>query len=530
MFSDFDKLFDNHVFELVGKTENSLEVSINYDSNIITDGYTIDVRKNLLTINASSERGIIYAIDVVNSLPFIENNKVAMPIVLIEDEPSFKFRGIVEGYYGTPWTYEERIDMFKFMKNHRLNTYIYGPKTDIYHREKWCDDYPEDEINKLASLVKEANNAKVDFWYTISPGYHKEGIYAFDYNNEDDFNRLFKKIDQLVGIGILNFGLLLDDIDYKLSEENKLRFKRPGVAHAYICNRMYDYLKGIIPNVNFVMCPTEYHQIGDSQYRTDLRENLDNDIIVFFTGDNVCAEAITKSDMELTREAYDKQLFIWDNFPVSDFKYGVREYLGPIKNRTSSLPRYAEGYLINPSIHYYISKVGMATMADFAWNVPGYNEEISFEKALKEVSPEFYQHSKPFIKFNYPSVLSYGDIEKHKYWVENNDYTNIMHTYEELCKSAKQLLKLDLDIIDELRPWLDRALKEAEVAYKIIKKTITKEEILEFLQDIHFLGSEIIDNLIKNTGLLTDEEFITLITKRRGPEWYRIFEEKRWKK
>ena len=530
MFSDFHNLFDSEKFELVSNKENALTVSITFDEKIQNDGYVIDIRKGMINISASTERGIWYAIDVINELPVKENFRIALPIVLIEDEPSFKYRGIVEGYYGTPWTFEERVEMFDFMKKHRLNSYIYGPKTDIYHREKWCDNYPEDESNKLAELVKKANDYKIDFWYTISPGYIKEGNYAFDYNNEEDFNRLFRKIDQLIGLGINDFGLLLDDIDYKLSPENKIRFKRPGVAHAYICNRMYDYLKQVLPNVRFVMCPTEYHQIGISQYRTDLKDNLNQDINVFFTGDNVCAEAITKSDMQLTKEAYDKNLFIWDNFPVSDFKYGVREYIGPITNRTVHMPEYSEGYFINPSVHYHISKIGMATMADYCWNTYGYNAEIAFEKALKEVSIDFYNACKPFVRFNYPSVLSYGDIEKHSQLRLNKENEVIKAIYSEVEASAKALLKLDLGIIEELKPWLEHAIFEAKIAGKILDNQVNKDELLKYLEDSHFLGSEIIDELIKQTELLTDEEYQTLITKRRGPLWYRVFEEKRWKK
>ena len=60
-------------------------------------------------------------------------------------------RGIVEGFYGKPWTQEQRIDMMAFCEAHRLNAYIYAPKDDPYHREKWREPYPEAQIKKIFS-------------------------------------------------------------------------------------------------------------------------------------------------------------------------------------------------------------------------------------------------------------------------------------------------------------------------------------------------------------------------------------------
>ncbi len=34
-------------------------------------------------------------------------------------------RGIVEGFYGTPWTQAHRLDMLEFCGAHGLNAYIY---------------------------------------------------------------------------------------------------------------------------------------------------------------------------------------------------------------------------------------------------------------------------------------------------------------------------------------------------------------------------------------------------------------------
>jgi hyaluronoglucosaminidase len=529
MFSKLTSFFDKDKFEFINE-EDSLKLSVDFDSNIKTDGFILDVRQKAISIQVSDNRGLLYAIDTLNNLAKKSDEGFEIPIILIEDEPSFTHRGIIEGFYGTPWSFEERIDMIDFMRHNRLNTYIYAPKTDEYHRAKWCDLYPEDLLTEITLVFDKAKENHIDFFYTISPGYIKEGEYAFDYLNELDFQRLFRKLDQFIDLGITSYGLLLDDIDYQLTDKQKTIFSRPGIAHAYICNRMNEYLKEKIKNYQMVMCPTEYHQIGESRYRQDLKENLDKNIKVFFTGDNVCAEAITKSDIEMTRKAFGNDLFIWDNFPVSDFTYGVREYLAPIRNRYSKISDYASGYFINPSLHYHISKIGMQTMAEYAWNSEGYNPDNAFERALREIDEVFYKEGKNFVEFVYPSVVSYGKLHEYNQLVIKKDYQSIIKLYDGLKKSAEELLDLNLKIIEELEPWLKHAIAEDEMVRKLIHGNVSKEELLIYLQDKHFLGMDLIDKLICESKLLSDKEYQDLVTKRRGVQWYRVFEEKRWKK
>jgi hyaluronoglucosaminidase len=525
----FSERIDKSKFEL-DKDSFDFKLRVFVNPELKEDGYKIYIKKDNIELSSANTRGMIYAINFFNEFCEITENGFRLPITFVEDEPSFKYRGIIEGYYGTPWTFEERKDMIDFIVNNRLNSYIYAPKTDEYHRAKWCDLYPEDFFNELKKLFEETKKNEIDFYYTISPGYIKEGDYAFDYTNKADFERLYRKIDQFIEIGVTNFGLLLDDIDYKISENQQNSFPRPGLAHAYICNALNQYLASKIEDYKMVMCPTEYHHIGESQYRTDLKENLDENIFVFFTGDNVCAEAITQSDMALTKAAYGKELFIWDNFPVSDFTYGVREFIAPLTNRYTKMHEYAPGFFINPSIHYHISKIGMQTMAEYAWNSEGYDEEKAFTRALRANGEEFYQNCLDFVEFNFPSVLDYGKLHEYNHLVETKKYQELKLIYRKAVLSAEALLKMKLPIIEELKPWLLRLIKEEKLFIKIVDDNYTKSEVLEFLEDKHFLGMEIIDNVIKQFDILTKEEYEELITKRRGRPWYRVFEEKRWKK
>lgn len=51
------------------------------------------------------------------------------------DEDSNKFLlGVVEGFYGRPFTSEQRKELFKKLKRFGLQLFIYAPKDDCKHR------------------------------------------------------------------------------------------------------------------------------------------------------------------------------------------------------------------------------------------------------------------------------------------------------------------------------------------------------------------------------------------------------------
>lgn len=525
MFADFEKLLNEDKF-IISSSSSHLRLNIIYSPMFVEDGYDMEITSNEINIKVSNYRGIRYAFQALNEIAIVDN-KAKLPIIKISDAPSFKYRGIIEGYYGTPWSFEERMDMVDFMDKQRLNCYMYAPKSDLYHREKWFELYPSDEINKIITLKDALEDKGIDFFYCISPGHATNKEDSFNFVGEKDFNRLFKKLDQVIEKGINKFGLLLDDIDYQLSGESLRQFKRPGIAHSFICNKVYSYLQTRVNDLEFVMCPTEYHQIGYSEYRNDLKERLDHNIMVFWTGDNVCAEVITDEQVGETKDAFGHQMMIWDNFPVSDFTYGVRQFIAPIINRTVSLGNYALGYIINPMNLYEISKISMITQSHYAWNSSKYSPDLSFDIALKSFGEDFYNYSKAYIEYNYPNVLNYGNLAYEKKLVVEQKYSEIKDYINKVSTSAKKLLTLDLKIIHELTPWLKRVINEEKIINEIIDQVIKKEDLLEFLKDIKFSGSEILDYLILDKKLLNDEEYQELIKKRRGNKWYRVWEERK---
>jgi hypothetical protein len=61
--------------------------------------------------------------------------------------------GVIEGFYGQPWSQAERFELFDWMKQWGLNTYFYAPKDDLKHRVLWRELYTRDETGKLREVI-----------------------------------------------------------------------------------------------------------------------------------------------------------------------------------------------------------------------------------------------------------------------------------------------------------------------------------------------------------------------------------------
>lgn len=72
-------------------------------------------------------------------------------------------KGIIEGFYGIPWTFEERKSMINFLSDIGLNQYIYAPKDDPYHNKKWREAYPPEKISKIKDLADLSCEKNIEF-------------------------------------------------------------------------------------------------------------------------------------------------------------------------------------------------------------------------------------------------------------------------------------------------------------------------------------------------------------------------------
>lgn len=90
-----------------------------------------------------------------------------LSICSIQDYPDIRFRGVVEGFYGTPWSHEERMRQLEFYGRNKMNTYIYGPKeTRTIHRQTGANLIRKKKRNKYASW---RNRLRATKWISYGP-------------------------------------------------------------------------------------------------------------------------------------------------------------------------------------------------------------------------------------------------------------------------------------------------------------------------------------------------------------------------
>jgi hyaluronoglucosaminidase len=296
--------------------------------------------------------------------------------VVVVDHPTMPRRGAVEGFYGSPWTQEERLDQLAFYGRMKFNTYIYAPKADPYHRDRWREPYPAAELAALRELVDTATANHVRFTFAVSPGV------SICYSDTDDVAALEAKLGALYDQGVRDFTLALDDIEYdrwNCASDQQRYGANNGASAAQAQVELLNGLQqgfaaahdGVRP---FILVPTEYRNTDDSPYRRVLREQLDPAIEVMWTGPIVVPAEITGAQAAAAASVFGRPVFVWDNFPVNDYTRTVgRLLLGPYQRRDPALGTAVHGIVSNPMNQAAASKVALVGVADFTWNSPAYD-------------------------------------------------------------------------------------------------------------------------------------------------------------
>lgn len=302
------------------------------------------------------------------------SDSASLPEIIVKDYPAVRYRGVVEGFYGTPWSHEARLRQLRFYGENKMNTYIYGPKNDPYHScPGWRKPYPEKESAQIRELVKVAAENEVNFVWAIHPGQDIKW-------NDEDRRLLIAKLESMYNLGVRSFAVFFDDISGEGTDPHR---------QADLLNYIDRHFVKAKPDVTpLVMCPTEYNRSWSNpkgNYLTTLGEKLDPSIQIMWTGDKVVA-GIKEESMEWINARIRRPAYIWWNFPVSDY---VRDHLllGPVYGNDTHIASAMSGFVTNPMEHAEASKIAIYGVADYAWNPGQYDAQQAWEAAIREVLP-----------------------------------------------------------------------------------------------------------------------------------------------
>lgn len=424
-----------------------------------------------LTVTVSCREGLFRAVNRI--VQMIKDKKFF--VGTITDYPLFAVRGYIEGFYGKPWSYKNRRMMLELMSFYGMNTYYYAPKDDPYHRDKWSELYPENELSALSELAELCKEKFVNFHYCIAPGL------SMKYSSEEDFDKLICKAEQLYSIGIRNFGLLVDDIPEDLwFDEDKAAFDGEAVnAHIALSDKFRNYLKKKDEKCSLTVCPLQYHGRGDEYYISKLGQGISGDIDIFWTGKNICSQEITVREAVIFENATNRQPLYWDNFPVNDAEMYNEMHIGYLTGRESDLYRYSRGIVSNTMEYALSSRIPLLTVCDYLWNPVAYDGFTSWQNACEIILGEEKELFMPLLDNlltsclkveNSPMLNETLNLAQQQFF--SDDISGAVATVSkyigDLEKCCVTLRTLDNPMVSELEPWLEKQ----EIALELMKSTL----------------------------------------------------------
>ncbi len=287
--------------------------------------------------------------------------------------------GVVEGFFGTAWSWRTRTDYAGFLQQEGFDSYLYAPKSDAFLRKEWQRPLPAEHHAQLQKLARHYQGRQLNFGLGLSPF----ELYR-DFGNEQK-QLLLKKIHELNSIGADSLCLLFDD----------MRGDLPGLAR-----RQADIMAFISEHSNaghFMFCPSYYSddpalerifgKMPDN-YLQDIGSLLDPVIDIFWTGPLVLSRDFSAAHLRDISERLQRKVLIWENYPVNDASR-LCDYLhlAPFRTDTAAMQKYCSGHFANPMNQAWLSTLALYSLAELYRSGRAANADALFAQACAKLCP-----------------------------------------------------------------------------------------------------------------------------------------------
>jgi hyaluronoglucosaminidase len=296
--------------------------------------------------------------------------------------------GIIEGYYGRPWTWQERADTMRFLAPFGYQFYMYAPKADPHLRKYWREEHPRDVADEIKRLSAQCRDAGVRFGVGLSPT-----KLHIDFGKAAQ-EALGRKLAEVESFGLDFLALLFDDMRGDVPDLAKHQIEithwtaeRTNVKQLYMCPSYY---------TDDPVLDRVFGQRPDG-YVEELGRGIDPSIPMFWTGEEVCSREISVGHMQRVAEQMRRQPFLWDNYPVNDGErmsqfLHVRSFTG----RDAGVRNDVVAHGVNPALQPHLSRIAAISLARVYEQANQYQYGAAFLEAAilalgEEVGRKVYQ-------------------------------------------------------------------------------------------------------------------------------------------
>ena len=356
-----------------------------YTNDLFTDkhfgAYYLSTINDEVVIIGRDSDAAFYGITTLKQI-FQQVDGTELRHLTMEDYADVNIRGFIEGYYGIPWSNQDRMELMKFGGDIKMTSYIFAPKNDPYHKELWREPYPEKELAQLKEMVDVGNATKCRFVWTAHP--FMGGFNAA--KADEEIQALINKFEHLYNdANVRQFGVLGDDVG---SLDKSIVVKMMQEVGKWAASK---------PDVkDVVFCPGGYNHAwqGDYSELNTYDQGFPSNIQIFWTGEAVC-QPIEQNTLEHFRRHNSEHhgerrapLF-WLNWPVNDINHG-RMIMGDGSSMLKTDIKIDDlaGAVTNPMQESEPSKAAIFQVADYAWNVKDFNGNQTWKDSFKYIDAQ----------------------------------------------------------------------------------------------------------------------------------------------
>lgn len=284
--------------------------------------------------------------------------------------------GLVEGFYGRQWRDEDRLACLDLLAASGFRYYLYAPKGDAALRRRWQDRWDVRDERRMRAIATSCTTHGLQWGFGLSP----LGLV------EDDSaqGRLHwrEKLRYLGGFGPGLLCILFDDMPRQVDAlaERQAEIVADAIAasdarHVLVCPSYYS-TDPVLERV-FGAMPERYWE--------DLGRLLPPEVGIFWTGEQVCAQAQCPAALAAIGARFGRLPVLWDNYPVNDGERGSKFLrIDAFRGRSAALSQVITAHFVNPMNQCWLSRIPLRTLGMLYAEGASYDPDAAFAIAVRE--------------------------------------------------------------------------------------------------------------------------------------------------